>query len=150
MRTFITALLATSIIASSGSDGSYYYGNGGEAHVKQNGIALTTAQFNDDWSNNTKANNVCGRASSKEQSPINLKSSAEDTVLDINASINLFDYDGSTMDERADEKDMATNWHVNLEPLSNTIMTRRANDLLADYRALQFHIHTPSEHTVDG
>ena len=112
MRTFITALLATSTLASSGSKGSYYYGNGGEAHVLEDGAMLTEAQKNDDWSNPDDLNNVCGRASSKEQSPIDLKSSGEDTVLDKKASIKLFDYDASKMDERADSVDMATNWTV--------------------------------------
>ena len=111
---------------------------------------LTEAQKNDDWSNPDDLNNVCGRASSKEQSPIDLKSSGEDTVLDKKASIKLFDYDASKMDERKDGKDMATNWTVELGALSTAHMTRRSNDLLADYKAVQFHVHTPSEHTVDG
>lgn len=69
MRTFITAALAASAYAS-GMPGVYDYSQGGE-----------------NWKNANDSNNVCGRSTSLEQSPIDLTYTAtESDKLSITAT----------------------------------------------------------------
>ena len=140
MRTFIASLLAVSALAAQKSSGSYDYSDGGAS-----------------WKGDSNyANNICGMVSSMEQSPIDLDSSTATENADL--SITMTGYGRHSKPERSTSEDgktqyMPTNWLVGLaeEVTKGAELVRRGPaDSLKSFNPVQYHFHTPSEHTVDG
>ena len=131
MRAFIATLLAAAVYGK--PKGGYNYLKGGE-----------------DWDTvyPDLADNICGMDSSKQQSPIDLK----DGTLDEDLEITMTDYGKNPQDARGNDL-METNWSHKVDGSSwdDAVFTRTGrDDPEATFKPVQFHFHTPSEHTVNG
>ena len=94
------------------------------------------------------ANNICGLESSKEQSPIDLK----DGTWESDIKITLSGYGKNPQAARGNDL-METNWEhvVDGSSWTDAVFTRTGGDKAeATFKPVQFHFHTPSEHTVNG
>ena len=139
MHSIIATLLAAVAFASSSApDGAYDYRQGGE-------------NWNTVYSE--KANNICGLATSKQQSPIDLPTSGPSLVedKDLNIAVEGLDSNSKAWRDFA-TTNMETNWQLTFGSWTETATVTRtdgANES-ASFTPLQIHWHTPSEHTVNG
>lgn len=97
------------------------------------------------------ANNVCGDATKKEQSPINIVTAnvVEDKDLDIVVS-GLGSNAVEPMDYATANHEV--NWHFNFGSWKDTASVTRTDGTtkVETFKPVQVHVHTPSENTVDG
>jgi carbonic anhydrase len=142
MRSYIAALLSAVALADTSGktkpSGGYNYNEGGENWG---------AYYPD------MENNICGLATSKEQSPIDLPTDSgylkDDKDMDIKVeglgenAVESLDYETANHE---------VNWHFNFGSWNESAkVTRTAADTKVEtFTPLQIHWHTPSENTVDG
>ena len=143
MRAFIISLLAA-YASAAGTTGLYDYTQGGE-----------------NWA---ASGNICGLDTSKHQSPINLLTTDdaafikdEDLAISMKGFGALADTDVAYPKESDSNATNTTGHPINWQAVwvgdwvETATVTRTAGDgTSAEYKPLQMHFHTPSEHTVDG
>ena len=95
---------------------------------------------------------ICGLSSSLSQSPIDL--SDDDATLDSTIRIKLAGYGSAYKNPLVSGTEHETNWEVQLEETSwvesAKLVITNADGEKTTFPPLQFHFHTPSEHTIDG
>ena len=133
MRAFIAALLAASVFAAKDKPiGGYDYTKGG-----------------DNWA---ASDNKCGTGT--KQSPIDLLT-AEDKITEsekMKIEVSTLGSNSVASRDKANTN-MEVNYHFDFDPTWTKTATVKRTDAAGTaktYKPVQVHLHTPSEHTVDG